>query len=86
MRALSAGLADRRQRDARENANCRSAFSPRGPLPIPGTNILPALTVVLAASAYSECVRFHFFLTLVFFGALAWGSAEIFGYFAPKST
>ncbi len=62
------------------------------PLPIPGTNMLPALTVVLAASAYSErdgyCLiasGLTFLLTLVFFGALVWGGAEIVGYFAPKS-
>jgi hypothetical protein len=62
------------------------------PLPIPGTNILPALTVVLAASAYSErdgyCLiasGFTFLLTPVFFGALVWGSAEVISYFAPKS-
>jgi hypothetical protein len=61
------------------------------PLPIPGTNILPALTVVLAAAAFSErdgyclvAAGVCFFLTLAFFGALVWGSAEIISHFAPQ--
>lgn len=63
------------------------------PLPIPGTNMLPALTVVLAAAAYSErdgyCLMaagFTFLLTLAFFGALIWGGAEIIGHFAPQAS
>jgi hypothetical protein len=62
------------------------------PLPIPGTNMLPALTVVLTAAAFSErdgyCLigaGLVFFLTLAFFGALVWGSAEIIGHFAPTA-
>jgi hypothetical protein len=62
------------------------------PLPIPGTNMLPALTVVLTAAAFSErdgyclvAAGIVFFLTLIFFGALVWGSAEIIGHFAPKA-
>lgn len=53
------------------------------PLPIPGTNMLPALTVILAAAAFSErdgyclfAAGVVFFITLVFFGVLAWGGAE----------
>ena len=63
------------------------------PLPIPGTNILPAVTVVLAASAYSErdgycliAAGFTFLLTLAFFAALVWGSAEIISHFALSAT
>lgn len=62
------------------------------PLPIPGTNMLPALTVILTAAAFSErdgyclvAAGFVFLLTLVFFGALVWGGAEIIGHFAPRS-
>ena len=62
------------------------------PLPIPGTNTLPALTVVLTAAAFSErdgyCLigaGIMFLLTLAFFGALVWGSAEIIGHLAPKA-
>jgi len=62
------------------------------PLPIPGTNMLPALTVVLTAAAFSErdgyCLTaagVTFLVTLAFFGALAWGSAEIIGRFALKA-
>lgn len=62
------------------------------PLPIPGTNLLPALTVILTAAAFSErdghCLIVAgaaFLLTGVFFGALVWGSAEIIGHFAPKA-
>lgn len=54
------------------------------PLPVPGTNMLPALTVVLAAAAFSEsdgyCLAgagFMFLVTLAFFGLLVWGGAEI---------
>lgn len=53
------------------------------PLPVPGTNMLPALTVILAAAAFSErdgyCLMAAgvvFAATLAFFGALAWGGAE----------
>ena len=60
------------------------------PLPIPGTNILPALTVVLNAASFSErdgycliAAGACFLLTLAFFGALVWGSAEIITHFAP---
>ena len=62
------------------------------PLPIPGTNMLPALTVVLTAAAFSErdgyclvAAGFTFILTLAFFGMLIWGGAEIIGHFAPRS-
>lgn len=62
------------------------------PLPIPGTNLLPALTVILAAAAFSErdgycliAAGAAFLLTAIFFGALVWGSAEIIGHFAPKA-
>lgn len=55
------------------------------PLPIPGTNMMPALTVILVAAAFSErdgyCLiagGFAFALTLLFFGALTWGGAEAF--------
>ncbi|MFZ4484208.1 MAG: exopolysaccharide biosynthesis protein [Chthoniobacterales bacterium] len=53
------------------------------PLPIPLSNMFPALTVVLAAAAFSErdgyCLiasGLLFILTLLFFAALAWGGAE----------
>jgi hypothetical protein len=53
------------------------------PLPIPLSNMFPALTVVLAAAAFSErdgyCLvasGLLFVLTLLFFSALAWGGAE----------
>jgi hypothetical protein len=53
------------------------------PLPIPLSNMIPALTVVLAAAAFSErdgycliAAGFLFVLTLLFFAALAWGGAE----------
>lgn len=62
------------------------------PLPIPGTNMLPALTVVLTAAAFSErdgyCLIMAgmvFVLTLAFFGALIWGGTEIVGHFAPQA-
>jgi hypothetical protein len=49
------------------------------------------LTVVLAAAAFSErdgyclvAAGVCFFLTLAFFGALVWGSAEIISHFAPQ--
>lgn len=54
------------------------------PLPIPFSNIFPAFTVVLGAAAYSErdgwclaAAAVMFGLTLVFFGGLVWGGAEI---------
>jgi hypothetical protein len=60
------------------------------PLPIPGTNMLPALTVVLTAAAFSErdgycliAAGLVFIVTLAFFGALVWGGAEIVSHFAP---
>ena len=62
------------------------------PLPIPGTNMLPALTVILTAAAYSErdgyclvAAAVVFLLTLTFFSALVWGGAEIIGHFAPQA-
>jgi len=62
------------------------------PLPIPGTNMLPALTVILTAAAFSErdgyCLigaGIALFLTLAFFGALVWGGAEIIGHFTPNA-
>ena len=62
------------------------------PLPIPGTNMFPALTVVLTAAAFSErdgyclvAAGFTLILTLAFFGMLIWGGAEIMGHFAPRS-
>ena len=61
------------------------------PLPSPGTNMLPALTVVLTAAAFSErdgycliAAGLVFLLTLAFFGALIWGGAEIIGHLAPR--
>ena len=54
------------------------------PLPIPFSNLFPALTVVLIAAAILErdggfliAGVLTFALTLVFFGALAWGGAEV---------
>jgi hypothetical protein len=62
------------------------------PLPIPGTNMLPALTVILTAAAFSErdgycliAAGLAFLLTLTFFGALVWGSAEIISHLAPQA-
>lgn len=62
------------------------------PLPIPGTNMLPALTVILTAAAFSERDGYcliaaggAFFLTLAFFGALVWGGAEIISHLAPQA-
>lgn len=53
------------------------------PLPIPGSNLMPALVVVLIAAALMErdglCAvagMFVFVLTLVFFAALFWGGVE----------
>lgn len=53
------------------------------PLPVPGTNTLPAMTVILIAASFAErdgyclvAAGFTFVLTLLFFGALAWGGAE----------
>jgi hypothetical protein len=63
------------------------------PLPIPGTNMLPALTVVLTAAAFSErdgyclvAAGLVFVVTLAFFGALVWGGAEIISHFAPHAS
>lgn len=63
------------------------------PLPIPGTNMLPALTVILTAAALSErdgycliAAGVAFLLTLAFFGALVWGGAEIISHFAPGAS
>jgi hypothetical protein len=62
------------------------------PLPIPGTNMLPALTVILTAAAFSErdgycliAAGVAFLLTLAFFGALVWGGAEIISHFTPEA-
>ena len=62
------------------------------PLPIPGTNMLPALTVILTAAAFSErdgycliAAGVVFVLTLTFFGVLVWGGAEIIGHLAPNA-
>ena len=53
------------------------------PLPVPGSNMLPALTVILAAAAFSErdgyclvAAGAVFAVTLAFFGLLAWGGVE----------
>ncbi|MBU3665489.1 MAG: exopolysaccharide biosynthesis protein [Chthoniobacterales bacterium] len=53
------------------------------PLPVPGTNTLPALTVIFTAAAFSErdgyflvAAGIAFVATLLFFGALAWGGVE----------
>jgi hypothetical protein len=53
------------------------------PLPIPFSNLLPALTILLLAASYSErdgimliAGAACFVLTLVFFGVLLFGSAE----------
>lgn len=58
------------------------------PLPIPFSNIFPALTVVLGAAAYSErdgwclaAAAVMFVLTLAFFTGLVWGGAELVGWF-----
>ena len=63
------------------------------PLPIPGTNMLPALTVILTAAACSErdgycliAAGVAFLLTLAFFGAIVWGGAEIISHFAPQAS
>ena len=63
------------------------------PLPIPGTNMLPALTVILTAAAFSErdgycliAAGVAFLLTLAFFGAIVWGGAEIISHFAPQAS
>jgi hypothetical protein len=63
------------------------------PLPIPGTNMLPALTVILTAAAFSErdgycliAAGVAFLITLAFFGALVWGGAEIISHFAPGAS
>lgn len=63
------------------------------PLPIPGTNMLPALTVILTAAAFSErdgycliAAGIAFLLTLAFFGALVWGGAEIISRFSPRAS
>lgn len=62
------------------------------PLPIPGTNMLPALTVILAAAAFSErdgycliAAGIVFLLTLAFFGALVWGGTEIIVHLTPHA-
>ena len=62
------------------------------PLPIPGTNMLPALTVILTAAAFSErdgycliAAGVAFLITLAFFGALVWGGAEIIGHLGPHA-
>jgi hypothetical protein len=62
------------------------------PLPIPFTNIFPAVTVVLAAAAFSErdgavliAAAVTFLLTLVFFGALAWGGVEALHWLGGKA-
>lgn len=54
------------------------------PLPVPGTNMLPALTVILLSASFSErdgyclvAAGIVFALTLLFFGALAWGGVEV---------
>ena len=61
------------------------------PLPVPGTNMLPALTVILTAAAFSErdgycliAAGIALLLTLAFFGALVWGGAEIISHFVPQ--
>lgn len=53
------------------------------PLPVPGTNTLPAFTVILTAAAFSErdgyclfAAGLVFVITLLFFGVLAWGGVE----------
>jgi hypothetical protein len=58
------------------------------PLPIPGSNLLPALTVVLTAAAFSErdgycliAAGCTFVLTIIFFAVLVWGGAEIVSHF-----
>jgi hypothetical protein len=57
------------------------------PLPIPFSNIFPAFTVVLGAAAFSErdgwclaAAAVMFLLTVVFFGGLVWGGAELVGW------
>ena len=54
--------------------------------------MLPALTVVLTAAAFSErdgyclvAAALACLVTLAFFGALVWGGAEIVSYFAPNA-
>jgi hypothetical protein len=71
------------------------------PLPIPFSNLLPALTVILVASSISErdgymlCAGLiSFLITILFFAALVWGGAEVIqwleyhfdGFFEPKET
>ncbi len=61
------------------------------PLPVPGTNMLPALTVILAAAAFSErdgycliAAGAAFAVTLAFFGVLAWGGVEAVSWIGHK--
>lgn len=61
------------------------------PLPVPGSNMLPALTVILAAAAFSErdgycliAAGVSFALTLAFFGLLAWGGVEAVSWLGHK--
>lgn len=61
------------------------------PLPVPFSNMLPAMTVVLAAAAFSErdgyCLIASgamFVLTLIFFGVLAWGGIEAVSWLGHK--
>ena len=62
------------------------------PLPVPFSNMLPALTVVLAAASFSErdgycliAAGVMFALTLLFFGALAWGGIEAVTWLGHKA-
>ena len=62
------------------------------PLPVPFSNMLPALTVVLAAASFSErdgyCLIASgatFALTILFFGALAWGGIEAVSWLGHKA-
>ncbi len=55
------------------------------PLPVPLSNTVPALTVILTAAAFSErdgaclaAAAAMFGLTVAFFGVLAWGGVEAF--------
>jgi hypothetical protein len=63
---------------------CLSGLALLLPLPIPFSNFLPAMTIVLLAAAMIEddgCVALagagFFLLTLVFFATVFWGGVEV---------
>lgn len=61
------------------------------PLPVPLSNLFPALAVVLTAAAFSErdgycliAAAIVFAVTLAFFGAIAWGGVEAMSWIIHK--